>query len=340
MGRLEDEGPFWSIEELSDWSYPTWSPGLDERLTESEARKEWGVCLQAGVPYLPFAPLLPRKSWLARAFEDSNRDLPQPWKYPQGEQPHQLRRETEAWEARRARDLERRCEWCGNTEALALHHPNGKPHYRKLWTNVLNYMTVEALLVGVEEVDVRRTVLGPWDDLIHEAFDGLDRRWCPECGRVADRRKTKTPPWRCNGRGCTNTFADEEAIAQPGAVFEALKEAWGTLLGKIAFRATPALLDWYEEYVEQEVTHYIEEAEVVTLCRGCHLAAGEGKVLCDSCGESYHKPNWDRCFNCAKAEADLKECPRCGNHRDAEGFDDGVCSLCAQSWGPIADPAP
>ena len=36
----------------------------------------------------------------------------------------------------------------------------------------------------------------------------------------------------------------------------------------------------------------------MVLCNRCHFAKQKGKILCLKCGEHYHSPRYENCFNC------------------------------------------
>jgi len=56
-----------------------------------------------------------------------------------------------------------------------------------------------------------------------------------------------------------------------------------------------------KQMILNDYIHLTDENAVV-LCTRCHYAREKGMVLCKVCREGYHKPKYDRCWNCSQVQ--------------------------------------
>ena len=64
------------------------------------------------------------------------------------------------------------------------------------------------------------------------------------------------------------------------------------------------------------------------LCRRCAFARRNNKVLCQKCGENYHNPKFNQCFQCLRNENpdDYVLCKECGKNHHDKKYE--MCSSC------------
>lgn len=68
----------------------------------------------------------------------------------------------------------------------------------------------------------------------------------------------------------------------------------------------------FEEELEAFKGRYSDLDNYITVCEGCNtIIYNYNLYLCQSCKESFHRPQYKKCFKCVKEEKGLKLCPIC-----------------------------
>ena len=112
--------------------------------------------------------------------------MPEPWR-------------TKEWKEKRALLLEgKKCEWCGSTKNLCLHHPKRYLSY-KSWHKIFSDILLKKLIArGI--------------------YKTIKQNACPKCRSFSIYlRKTKFPKYRCSR--CANEF-DEPTKLSTGRITE------------------------------------------------------------------------------------------------------------------------
>jgi len=67
---------------------------------------------------------------------------------------------------------------------------------------------------------------------------------------------------------------------------------------------------------------------LLVLCRKCAYARRNNKILCKKCGENYHNPKFNQCFQCLKSEnpEEYVLCKECGKNHHDKKYD--MCASC------------
>lgn len=177
---------------------------------------------------------------------------------------------TKEWKEKREKLIEGKvCEWCGSKKSLSLHHKTQYPSYE------MHYQLVSHLLL---------------EQLVKDGvYKTENKDACPYCNRFSlDIRSTILPKYRCFK--CKKTF--EYPIQLPTKTIS--KEDYAR------FHQTYAnqIKEIVDRERQAEYENYIALDDIMILCKRCHKAIGQGKVLCQTCKKSYHNPNFKQCWNC------------------------------------------
>ena len=195
--------------------------------------------------------------------------------------------QTSSWKKKRKEFLkDKECEWCGSRKALAVHHTKhfkALDEYKKIVTEfVRNYFSKRKHQTEKEELltEVKKKIKTKYSN------------HCPKCGHSVYARKTLFPKYKCSKcSSVTNSPVKRVKVAT-----------------KISRRKTfrRLFLAKHKEEIDKAYTlrklqlnkEYLDFKNVEVLCKRCHFAKEKGLVLCEVCGNAYHKPNRGKCWSC------------------------------------------
>jgi hypothetical protein len=163
----------------------------------------------------------------------------------------------------------KKCEWCGSEKNLSLHHP------RRYLSHKAGYQIVAQILLS---------------KLIRQGVYKTQRQVaCPKCKSFSIYpRKTMSPKYRCIR--CTNVFDKPVKLKTRWISKSDLADFHLKNKDKINVVVKAKRQESYQKYSSLEGT--------IVLCRACHFAAGNGRILCQVCKTHYHKPNYFMCWTC------------------------------------------
>jgi hypothetical protein len=216
---------------------------------------------------------------------------------------------SDAWKNARDTLLKSECEQCGSSEKLVLMHTWKPPKFRY----TLFQLQREWVL---NQVDLN--IIPLFDETLYKQL----RDSCIQCSSLQlSFRKTKSPPYRC--KNCKHEFEKPEKI-------EVIDD----------YVYNKAYKNWIEEQSKHELTSLLKQAEqihenysndyksgkgTVTFCKKCQfLWTQKGMKLCNLCKTSYHKKNYEQCFNCNSVK-----CQKCNvNNVLPQPGDLNICDPC------------
>jgi len=224
---------------------------------------------------------------------------------------------SDEWEDRREEHLAGECAWCGQQEALQIHHdaPRHKfsPNWQAMWVRAQHRAFQESTVFDGGRHTGSRTV-------------------CPACesGSYYE-RTTMTPTYRC--RSCEHEFdtprelvgidhADEDGYipkeVRTDAYYYDLLAWLTTASDSVDTEAITPVRDEFTESCERRWEDYLSMEDTITICRGCHFAYHEhNKRPCEQCSDCYHPYRSEVeayfCWECFAEQKGIKRCPNCDN---------------------------
>lgn len=214
-------------------------------------------------------------------------------------------RQSKEWKENRSQLVADRenCEWCGEkTNSFDVHHTWGKSFSRQ-WMKA----TDEAFINS-----------DSYADHLTE-----NRTHCPDCQRKNySKRKTKTPPYRCNN--CKSTFDEPETVDGSVAIldddlnnkpyttyqYHQKKAEWVANNQEEVFNV---FLDRYNTLLDEYAS--LREDQVVVICSACHYKEEQTrKKRCPNCEQNWYDPKKTRdnmCWDCIVEENGLEICSDC-----------------------------
>jgi len=215
---------------------------------------------------------------------------------------------TNEWKKGRNEAIGDKCEWCGTTDNLCLHHLK-QVDFKKLWSEIAQKVFLENN-PKFPNVDLRKIKNYPF---------------CPKCGTTCVRtRKVKRPLYICEGlslvkrnkhgpdwnpyfhyvkvrNGCIHKFDDAEmTVREKDVEYEKYKIKWNEYY-KFKEENTGKIEEVYQKMKKKIMYEYFTMKNTVTICRNCHYAVHHGLVLCKYCKERYHLwGKYDCCYSCLK----------------------------------------
>lgn len=171
---------------------------------------------------------------------------------------------TKEWRERRKEKLKDKCEWCGSTKNLTIHHPDYRPAL-SIWREI-----ARKLFEKSEEYENAQNV--PPVLVEH----------CPRCGsKGIYKRITVIPPYRCSRCGLEFDTPKKREECDSDAFWSAYKEFISKNKGGVDAEFAIEKQKSYERYMSME--------GVVTLCKRCNFAIHRGMWLCPVCKEHYFR---------------------------------------------------
>ena len=178
--------------------------------------------------------------------------------------------QTPEWKEKRNKLIEgKSCEWCGSKENLCVHHKEPKIPYLLLYKVIENQ-----LLTRLVEQGTYKFVL---------------KNACPKCHHFSlSTRKTILPKYRC----ATCDFTFDIPVQFP--------------TGKISEGDFRDFISKFNDVIKGEIEtinqvkfeRYMNFVNVMILCKRCHIAIGQGKILCKVCKKHYHARRYEKCSVC------------------------------------------
>ena len=195
--------------------------------------------------------------------------------------------QTSEWRKKRREFLkDGTCEWCGSTENLAIHHKN---HFNALkeYKKILTKQMREYFENGKNREEKQ--------ELMAKALEKVNLTYsylCPNCGNSVYARKTISPKYKCKKCG---EETDEPQKKQTAYSRSGIRREFQKMFLE---RHKDEVDKIYHQLKEKSDRDYMDFKNVEILCRKCHFAKEKGLVLCAICGENYHKPKYEKCWNC------------------------------------------
>jgi ribosomal protein L37AE/L43A len=117
---------------------------------------------------------------------------------------------------------------------------------------------------------------------------------CPKCGYPMYARQTISPKYKC--KMCRTETDNPEKKQSPES-----RKAMRTEFRRLFLHKHKEEIDKiFAEVKENSNKNYLDFQNVTVLCRRCHYAREKGLVLCKVCHKQYHKPKFEKCWECFK----------------------------------------
>ena len=183
--------------------------------------------------------------------------MPKPWK-------------TSEWKEKRKKLIKgKKCEWCGSTKGLSIHHKKKKMPYRTHYRLVSNRLLKKLINEGT--------------------YKTISKKACPRCHSSSIYlRKTLTPKFRCIK--CAHTF--DRPIKQSTSSVSRGDYA------DFQSKNKEIIKEIVRSERQQSYEEYMTLKDTRILCKKCHLAIEKGRVLCQVCKKKYHKRRYRKCWHC------------------------------------------
>ncbi len=196
---------------------------------------------------------------------------------------------TSSWKRKRKEVLEGKvCEWCGSGDSLAIHHLKhfrGRREFRRVLSTYL-----KSYFSGGRNRREKQELLGK----ARRSVGSTNSYFCPSCGHVVYARKTMLPRYRCwTCKATTDTPIKKSSPSKKRAVTRKFR----ALFFKRYEKEIRAQFAQEREAADKE---YLAFDKIIILCKRCHYATEKGLVLCEICGQSYHRPKYGKCWGCFK----------------------------------------
>jgi hypothetical protein len=195
--------------------------------------------------------------------------------------------QTTLWRKKRTEFIKgKKCAWCGSTEILVIdHNETFKPlaEYNKVaWGFFANYFSENKHQEELEELKIQASA-----NVTIRYFEA-----CPQCGYSVKPRKTMTPTYKCYK--CLSEFEEPTQKIHRSTISYINRTLF--LLFQKNHKEEISVI--YEKKKNESDKKYYAFENVTVLCKKCNFARLKGLILCKECGEKYHKPNYNTCFNC------------------------------------------
>ncbi len=190
---------------------------------------------------------------------------------------------TQEWKEKRDKLIKDYCEVCGSTEPpMVLQHTWQPPSIKALFNSVKQTKEWEQ-----------------WQEdhpiIIDQDKLEKDTDACPVCSSVAIYYRKGTNDWR--GRVCRHVFAAPIKIVSRGKISE---EIWGKKIE--SFNAFKEHYNVGKLVVLKSIENhfrYMSLADTKTYCKRCAFVSDMTNFkLCQVCKKNYHKPGYDKCYQC------------------------------------------
>jgi RNA polymerase subunit RPABC4/transcription elongation factor Spt4 len=242
-----------------------------------------------------------------------------PYIYDENKKPHQQIRLSKEWRINRERRLKKAnntCEWCESKpeSGLTVHHENHINYY-KIWYDLVNKF--------IEEMNKKNEAWkGEWDkawnddsinEMVEKVKQEIDKEAkatgveaCPYCDSSSlSKRKYKKSNFFCSN--CRKEFntakvrADKKYIFHPRKIKLIAQKLISLKFVEKAIEVSfTKLKEGYEKEVKNQVDKYLNMIDTEVLCKRCHWATENDKMLCPICKKKYYRIPSTSCSECYK----------------------------------------
>jgi hypothetical protein len=191
--------------------------------------------------------------------------------------------QTKEWIEKRKHFIEgKKCEKCGSTTDLVIHHKKKIAELLEHKRKITNQLVQQLIKKGEFKPKIQNIPT------------------CPKCkthrkSDIKERKRTKPSHkhlkrFRC--KNCKHEF--EKPVYRKKKTNRLSKRDWERFLATYEIVVDNLVSKQRKEFHK----YYMSFKDTQILCKRCHYADHKGMKLCAFCKKRYHEKKWDMCFIC------------------------------------------